>query len=929
MYARLPEKEITDYEKLKQALLKRFNLTEEGFRTRFRSAKPEGGETPLQFITRMESYLIRWLELAKMAKTYEGLKTLMLREQYINVCHKDLAMFLKERGPVGIPELARLAEQYLDAHKNISQTRQSQEDSKIVQSIAREAVPNATYHKGPTSQKPTPKCYNCGRMGHIARNCFRKVSTAAMGEIAAFVEQPRAPGYRSSQWQRYGHNTRPVQQSSIYSPRMEAVNTSADTEPKQLMDQSNLTVCRAHHLSNCMRCLVTEHTPGYPCNALLCPEFNLECGCKVPVIAEACNISRQAKLVMPVVQGRLNGQDVSVLRDTGCSTVVVRRDLITDDQLTGQSQICVLIDGTVRRTPVARIELETPYFTGTVLAVCMKQPLYDVIVGNIEGAENPDVTDNLGSSTYETEQGNHTDVKQQVSETGAVTTRSQAKKKHVDKPLKVTKDIDLEVTKDRLMQLQQEDESLKNAWSKSESVDSEYLVKNGLLHKVIRSKFGNTHLSVVVPVSLRQGVLSLGHDAIMSGHQGVKRTYDRIVSQFYWPGMHGDIKRYCQSCDICQKTVSKGRVANVPLGTMPLIETPFQRVAVDIVGPIMPLTERGHRYILTVVDYATRYPEAVALKNIETTTVAEALVTIFARVGIPHEILSDQGVQFTSSLMKEVSRLLSIKQMVTTPYHPICNGLVERFNGTLKAMLRKMCSERPSDWDRYLAPLLFAYREVPQESTGYSPFQLLYGRSVRGPMTVLKELWTNEQTVPEVKTTYEYVLDLQDRLKETCELARAELGKAQHKQRKYYNTKTRERVFKAGDRVLLLLPSDNNKLLMQWKGPYCVLERVNANDYKIQMPGRTRTMHANLLKKYYERRPEGDSVLALTATCVVEGGESADRCRESEPDISLYSHLQSETYQDVHINPELPDACREEVEAIFMNSVMYSPTFRR
>lgn len=69
MYARLPEKEITDYEKLKQALLKRFNLTEEGFRTRFRSAKPEGGETPLQFITRMESYLICWLELAKMAKT--------------------------------------------------------------------------------------------------------------------------------------------------------------------------------------------------------------------------------------------------------------------------------------------------------------------------------------------------------------------------------------------------------------------------------------------------------------------------------------------------------------------------------------------------------------------------------------------------------------------------------------------------------------------------------------------------------------------------------------------------------------------------------------------------------------------------------------------------------------------------------------------
>ena len=81
--------------------------------------------------------------------------------------------------------------------------------------------------------------------------------------------------------------------------------------------------------------------------------------------------------------------------------------------------------------------------------------------------------------------------------------------------------------------------------------------------------------------------------------------------------------------------------------------------------------------------------------------------------------------------MKEVSRLLSMKQLVTTPYHPMCNGLVERFNGTMKQMLKRMCAERPKDWDRYLPALLFAYREVPQESLGFSPFELLYGRTVR------------------------------------------------------------------------------------------------------------------------------------------------------------------------------------------------------
>ena len=136
---------------------------------------------------------------------------------------------------------------------------------------------------------------------------------------------------------------------------------------------------------------------------------------------------------------------------------------------------------------------------------------------------------------------------------------------------------------------------------------------------------------------------------------------------------------------------------------------------------------------MTMVDYATRYPEAVALRTIETERVAEALVEIITRVGVPREMLTDQGAQFTSNLMKEISRLLSMKQLVTTPYHPQCNGLVEKFNGTLKNMLRRMCLERPREWDRYLPAVLFAYREAPQESLGFSPFELLYGRNVRGP----------------------------------------------------------------------------------------------------------------------------------------------------------------------------------------------------
>ena len=122
-----------------------------------------------------------------------------------------------------------------------------------------------------------------------------------------------------------------------------------------------------------------------------------------------------------------------------------------------------------------------------------------------------------------------------------------------------------------------------------------------------------------------------------------KSSHERVVASFWWPGMSGDITRFCHSCDVCQRTVSKRRVPKVPLGKMPVIETPFKRVAVDLIGEMFPASSRGHRYILTVVDYATRYLEAIALKNISTVAIAEALVSIFSRVGITEEILSDQG----------------------------------------------------------------------------------------------------------------------------------------------------------------------------------------------------------------------------------------------------------------------------------------------
>jgi len=201
-------------------------------------------------------------------------------------------------------------------------------------------------------------------------------------------------------------------------------------------------------------------------------------------------------------------------------------------------------------------------------------------------------------------------------------------------------------------------------------------------------------------------------------------------------------------------------------------------VWIYIIGPISPPSEE-YRYILTMIDMCTRLPEAVPLKDISASTVAEALLEIFRRVGLPYKVHSDRGSQFTSEMIREVYRLLDVKQSTTTPYHAMGNGVIENFNKTIKNLLKTVAAEKPKDWHHYLGPLMFAVRDTPQDSTGFTPFELLYEYRVRTPMTLLKRIWTSEEEDSEVKTAYQYVIDLRERIEETCELAKNELSKVQ------------------------------------------------------------------------------------------------------------------------------------------------------
>lgn len=182
----------------------------------------------------------------------------------------------------------------------------------------------------------------------------------------------------------------------------------------------------------------------------------------------------------------------------------------------------------------------------------------------------------------------------------------------------------------------------------------------------------------------------------------------------------------------------------------------------------------------------------------------------------------------------------------------MCDGLIDRFNGTLKQILRRLYAERPKDWDKYLSAALFSYHNATQESLGFSPFELVYGRTIRGPMRILRELWTKEVNDPEVRTTCQYIVDLKERLESTCTMAVENLEKATQRYRVNYNKRAKKRDKKVIEKEPFLLPTSSYKLLLQWKGPYDILVKVGNVDYRINMDGKTKAFHANMFKLYIE-----------------------------------------------------------------------------
>ena len=343
----------------------------------------------------------------------------------------------------------------------------------------------------------------------------------------------------------------------------------------------------------------------------------------------------------------------------------------------------------------------------------------------------------------------------------------------------------------------------------------------------------NPHLQLVIPRTSIQAVLKEFHDTPTGGHLGLRKTLEKVRSRFYWPGQRHDVVNWCKACAECASRKSPTRRRRAPMQSG-LVGTPMQRVAMDILGPL-PVTARENKYVLVVGDYFTKWVEAYPMPNMEAKTVAELFVNHFiARFGVPDVLHTDQGCNFESTLLKETCLLLGVQKTRTSPYHPQSDGLIERFNRTLLSMLSIAAVENERDWDLRVPLLMLAYRTSTQESTGCTPFYLMFGREARLPADVMFGLPPNFPP----QQVNQYALDLRARLEGAYRLVRDHMGIQHLRQKTLYDRSSHGDPYKAGDLVWLHCPAvprgKSPKLHCYWQGPYSVVKTLGDALFLIQ-----------------------------------------------------------------------------------------------
>ncbi|UYV84270.1 hypothetical protein LAZ67_X001713, partial [Cordylochernes scorpioides] len=438
------------------------------------------------------------------------------------------------------------------------------------------------------------------------------------------------------------------------------------------------------------------------------------------------------------------------------------------------------------------------------------------------------------------------------------------------------------------------------------SITQNFKEENGCLYKKNPNPEGRAWL-LVVPKKRRKEVMSEYHNHMLKGHLGVARTTYRLKNKYYWPSMLKDVSEFVKTCHLCQSRKGSNHLPSGLLQPIPPANYPFERIGIDFVGPL-PSTKRRRKWIIVLTDYYTKYAETKAVSEATVKEVSTFLIEhIILRHGAPRFLISDRGSQLTSNLMKEVMKMCKVKHCFTTSYHPQTNGLTERLNRTLINMISMYVNTDQKNWDEILPFITHAYNTTIQETTGYSPFFLLFGRE---PMSLLDD--ENIPTDSNMDDYDEYIENYLDKIARTRQVVINNTEKTQERMKRNYDKKHNEKIYEPGHLVAVWTPVRKigkcEKLLRKYFGPYRILKKLSNVNYLIEPkdnPGQDPfIVHVSRLKPYFERidevthedvttSGEGEVMVETRSGKMQDPAQERIKAEESakpQPGATIYKH---------------------------------------
>ena len=432
-----------------------------------------------------------------------------------------------------------------------------------------------------------------------------------------------------------------------------------------------------------------------------------------------------------------------------------------------------------------------------------------------------------------------------------------------------------------LCQEQHSDPTLLKCWKLCEKGKGNFEVVSGVLMRK-EKLLGREVKQLVLPQNRRKHVLEMGH-GLQGAHMAWRNTSNRIRYNFWWPTVRADIIDFVSQCAICQQ---KSRITcwdRVPIQPIPRADEAFMHWWMDVGGPLSS-AKLPYNYFLVLCDSCTRFPVAFALRSVNSRSIADCLLSLWQFVGVPSWVSCDNASYNVSKLMKELMQRMGCSPRFITPGHSQADGLAERLVGSTKALIAKVAADHPKQWHKYLGYVMWALREIPNESTKIPPVMLAFGKMPHGPLAILKETWCAEREFPPDlgKSPVEYLQQLQTSLQLAQQYANQFTSDSQLKYTERYNKRAKDKKFALNEDVLILRPdSTASRVFSKWLGPAKVVTVKSPYSYIVRLGTADYHVHANDLRRYNVRSDEvryTPSAIAAGSddTVTLEPGEDGD-----------------------------------------------------